>query len=239
MTILVHEAIGKHINPTRYRQIIETESSERLNLEEQHYITEDQKHSSTVAKIHYKKTQSRIVAVEGKKCMEKMTRDARSNGNNNLVEMFNNISCSFDRSVLEHSQRIIEGGESSRNSEENDPYQPAFEPSNYSTDLTISNTLTLPNDERSTILMSSDAPPNDNIIIKSEAIQRNTTKKNVKFTAEEDRFLKQGIEKYGKGAWALIIKDQNFTFHPSRTRDSLRVRSDSACFRKLFGDKQY
>ena len=54
MTMLVHQAIGKYINPTRYRQIIETESSERLTTEEQRFISEDQKHSSQVAKIFYK-----------------------------------------------------------------------------------------------------------------------------------------------------------------------------------------
>ena len=57
MTMIVHQAIGKHINPTRYRQIIETESSKKLTLEEQNIISEDQKHSSKVAKIFYKKKQ--------------------------------------------------------------------------------------------------------------------------------------------------------------------------------------
>ena len=77
MVMLVHQAIGKNINPTRYRQIIETESSDRLTLDEQRVISEDQKHSSNVAKIYYKKKQSRLVAVEGKKCMDKMTGSSR------------------------------------------------------------------------------------------------------------------------------------------------------------------
>ena len=55
MVMLVHQAIGKNINPTRYRQIIETESSDMLTLDEQRVISEDQKHSSTVAKVYYKK----------------------------------------------------------------------------------------------------------------------------------------------------------------------------------------
>lgn len=49
-SILVFEAIGKYVNPTRYRQIIETESCNTLSLEECGWITEDQKHSSEVAK---------------------------------------------------------------------------------------------------------------------------------------------------------------------------------------------
>ena len=54
-SILVFEAIGKYVNPTRYRQIIETESYENLELEECTWIFEDQKHSSQVAKMHYRK----------------------------------------------------------------------------------------------------------------------------------------------------------------------------------------
>ena len=66
MTILVHQAIGKYIHPTRYRQIVETASADRLSRSEQEIISEDQKHSSDVAKVHYKKKQSRIVATQGK-----------------------------------------------------------------------------------------------------------------------------------------------------------------------------
>ncbi|XP_066917939.1 uncharacterized protein [Clytia hemisphaerica] len=203
MTILVHQAIGKHINPTRYRQIIETESSERLNLEEQHFITEDQKHSSTVAKVHYKKTQSRIVAVEGKKCMDKMTKEARTDVNKNLVSMFNNISCSFDNEVLSQSQRIIEGGEPSfrgssshinqtTNQTERDPYQPIRESLDEITDLTITHTV-----EGEDIAMSANSSrhvldvPKDNVVVKREVAEQQVTKrqtKNVKFTNEEDRY---------------------------------------------------
>ena len=37
---LVFDAIGKYINPTRYRQIIETESSNCLDNEEQEWMSE-------------------------------------------------------------------------------------------------------------------------------------------------------------------------------------------------------
>ena len=47
--------IGKYINPTRYRQIIETESAEKLTLDEQTCRSEDQKHTSNIAKIYYQK----------------------------------------------------------------------------------------------------------------------------------------------------------------------------------------
>ena len=64
-SILVFEVIGKYVNPTRYRQIIETESCENLELEECTWISEDQKHSSQVAKMHYRKKRSREVALKG------------------------------------------------------------------------------------------------------------------------------------------------------------------------------
>lgn len=50
MSLMVHQAIGKHINPTRYRQIIETASSENLNPEQQQTVSRYQCHSSIVAK---------------------------------------------------------------------------------------------------------------------------------------------------------------------------------------------
>ena len=49
MSLLVYEAIGKHIHPTRYRQIIETASEEHLTPEQQKVMNRYQCHSSTVA----------------------------------------------------------------------------------------------------------------------------------------------------------------------------------------------
>ena len=126
LTMLVHEAIQKYIHPTRYRQIIETESSERLSIEEQRYISEDQKHSSQVAKTHYKKKLSRRVAVEGKKCMDKMTMGCRDHSGT-LMEFYNNVT--FDQNVLEKSKQIIGATSSSGENEaccskNHDPYQP-------------------------------------------------------------------------------------------------------------------
>ena len=98
MVMLVYQAIGKNINPTRYRQIIETESSDRLSVEEQRIISEDQKHSSRVAKVYYKKKQSRLVALEGKKCMEKMTETAREE--KDMMNMYRNIATEFDPTLM-------------------------------------------------------------------------------------------------------------------------------------------
>ena len=47
---IVFLAIGKYINPTRYRQIIETESVSNLDSNDQNILSQNQKHTSRVAK---------------------------------------------------------------------------------------------------------------------------------------------------------------------------------------------
>lgn len=69
---LVYEAIGKYIHPTRYRQIIETESAKNLTLDEQETISRDQKHTSNVAKVHYQKLQSRKIAEDARLSINKL-----------------------------------------------------------------------------------------------------------------------------------------------------------------------
>ena len=75
LSVLVFQAIGKYIHPTRFRQIIETEGVSKLDLEEQRFVSEDQKHSSNVARVHYQKLRSRDVALKGRSCMEKLRGD--------------------------------------------------------------------------------------------------------------------------------------------------------------------
>ncbi|KAL9978133.1 hypothetical protein ACROYT_G015620 [Oculina patagonica] len=64
MSKLVFDAVGKYIYPMRYRQIVETQSLDLLTSKEQRILSEDQKHSSAVAKVHYQKQRSREVAVK-------------------------------------------------------------------------------------------------------------------------------------------------------------------------------
>ena len=77
MSKLVYLAIKKYIHPTRYRQIVETESVAKLSLEDQKSIIMDQKHSSDVAKVYYQKQTSRRIATEGKISREKLSRQYR------------------------------------------------------------------------------------------------------------------------------------------------------------------
>ena len=70
MSKLVFDAIGKYIHPTR--QIVETQSLNQLSSEEQRILSEDQKHSSAVAKVHYQKQRSREVALKDHECLQKL-----------------------------------------------------------------------------------------------------------------------------------------------------------------------
>ena len=51
----------------------------------------------------------------------------------------------------------------------------------------------------------------------------------MKFTADEDDFLKQGINRHGYGQWTAILRDSDFKFQEERTADSLKKRLDSKC----------
>ena len=47
----------------------------------------------------------------------------------------------------------------------------------------------------------------------------------LKFTKEEDDFLREGITKHGFGQWTAILRDDNFQFQDGRTADSLKKRA--------------
>ena len=47
----------------------------KLDLEEKRVVSEDQKHSSSVARVHYQKLRSRDVALKERTCMKKLRGD--------------------------------------------------------------------------------------------------------------------------------------------------------------------
>ena len=249
MTLLVHQAIGKHINPTRYRQIVETTSSDVLSRDEQDSISQDQKHSSTVAKVYYKKKQSRQVALEGRRCMEKMIGatsskpsteldfvssqsspicdDQLSKAAANPFQCVNlvpqNITTTSDNGLIEKVQNILTTPLStfgSENIEKDDD------------DIAITKSV---NSLPFTVCSYDQSSISKNIKVKKERasfeVQRSSLK-HVKFTPEEDSYLKRGIEKYGRKSWTNILKHNEFKFHECRTRDSLRRRSESASIKR-------
>ena len=90
----VYEAIGKYINPTRYHQILETESIEKLAASEQANLSQDQKHASAVAKIHYPKRKSEDIAAKAKETINKLRDKIESSSVINLIKSDTEISAS-------------------------------------------------------------------------------------------------------------------------------------------------
>ena len=172
MSKLVFDAIGKYIHPTRYRQIVETQSLDKLTSKEQRILSEDQKHSSAVAKVHYQKQRSREVAVKAHECLQKLQGAKGS-------EVDNEVNTRFS-------------GSTSVKTEEN---------------------------ACSAHLKSDFAP------IKKLRVKRQN-RRVLKFTADEDGFLKQGLERHGFGQWTTILRDPDFKFQDGRTADSLKKRTE-------------
>ena len=157
MSKLVFDAIGKYIHPTRYRQIVETQSLNLLTSKEQSILAEDQKHSSAVVKVHYQKQRSREVAVRAHECLQKLQGNKGSEVDEDVHARFGaSTSCSA----------------------------PSVE--------TLKSTSALP---------KKDAPPTNPLHIQERY------RRVLKFTANEDDFLKKGIDRHGFGQWTAILRD--------------------------------
>ena len=109
---IVYLAIGKYVTPTRYRQIIETESAKELNVTEQEFLSQDQKQKSRVAKVHYQKIQSRIVAERGKECMKKLCDNSATD--NSITTLNNHTSNSVDFATTANPETLITGSNGRR-----------------------------------------------------------------------------------------------------------------------------
>ena len=47
----------------------------------------------------------------------------------------------------------------------------------------------------------------------------------LKFTADEDDFLKKGIDRHGFGQWMAMLRDPDLKFQDRRTVDSLKKKA--------------
>ena len=176
MSKLVFDAIGKYIHPTRYRQIVETQSLDQLTSEEQRILSEDQKHSSAVAKVHYQKRRSREVALRAHECLQKL--------------------------------------QGSKGSEVDEDVQARFGGSTSSSTLSVE-----------TMENASSSRPRKSVTSTENLRTQRKLHRVMKFTADEDNFLKQGIDRHGYGQWTAILRDSDFKFQEGRTADSLKKRA--------------
>ena len=175
MSKLVFDAIGKYIHPTRYRQTVETQSLNQLTSTEQNNLSEDQKHSSAVAKIHYQKQRSHEIAVKGHECLQKLQGSKGSEVDEDVHARFG-VSKSASATPVEKADYKI-------------PPQ-----------------------------TTTDDPP-----IKCLRSHRKL-RRILKFTSNEDDFLKKGIDRHGFGQWTAILRDPDYEFQDGRTADSLKKR---------------
>ena len=171
MSKLVFDAIGKYIHPTRYRQIVETQSLDLLSSKEQRILSEDQKHSSAVAKVHYQKQRSREVAVKAHECLQKLQGVKGS-------EVDKDVNSRFSDSSSEPVVEILESRRTPRKKE---------------------------------------TPPSH---------AWNNHRRVLKFTSDEDDFLKEGIRRYGVGQWTAILRNPDFTSQDGKAADCLKKRAE-------------
>ena len=218
MSILTHEAIGKHITPTRYRSIVESESVVRLDREKQAIISKDQKHSSQIARRCYQKRLSREVAEEGANAMKELVGNERETHTGVLA------------SNLRGSSDLTEGTEAEKADEESNTAPSTKEPN--ARVLTVNvEPIVVEDASNSARMETEDAEvastliQTDNIEVKKEELEDG--KKFLSFSTEEDKFLRLGFKKHSnsKKKWADILKDKDFEFQEGRTRDSLRMRA--------------
>ena len=226
MTIIVYEAIGKHINPTRYRQIIETSSSDRLTVEEQSIITQDQKHKSNVAQVYYKKRLSREVATKGKQCMEKMAGEKRIETNNAVAGVIADIKraeSSFGINILSQPQSMSY-----------DETDATFNHSrrNVLSYIDLDNNI-IESDDDENVQSETEVQGGSAVEVKTDIDELPSQKRNA-FTLLEDMQLSNGIKKFGRGKWADILKDGAEVFHVIRSRDALRMRAQTQGFKRKY-----
>ena len=172
---LVFDAIRKYIHPTRYRQIVETQSLNQLTSEEQRILSEDQKHSSAVAKVHYQNDPDEV-ALEGHECLQKLQGD--------------------------------------KGSEVDEDVHTRLGDSTFEAELSVDRVQNI-----------SSSPKRTSCLKESCALTRIFVTYVLKFTKEEDDFLKEGITKHGFGQWTAILRDDDFQFQDGRKADSLKKRA--------------
>ena len=214
MSKQVFEAIGKHIHPTRYRQIIETESATKLDTEEQQAITEDQKHSSRVAKLHYRKQRSREVATKAQACMQKLRGEEGSQAEGELQLKYFQLKNNDDSD-----------GDSKGEDDAGDNDGPGGDCISDGESPLHNLTQSLPVGRSGTAEEAAQIPCIETLEGGEEEMQCVSRKRPMRFSNDEDRFLKRGLKRYGFGRWKCILEDSDFAFQQGRTADSLKKRA--------------
>ena len=204
MSKIVFAAIGKYVHPTRYRQILETESSRKLSAEEQDMVSRDQKHSSQVARTYYQKRSSREIATHARRAVKKL-----QNGD-----------------VDKELKKVAFASDSSSDSEDS--------PGKYDKSYEVVDSATQPETMTEDLGKKAQEQDDDESITSYQPPVRQASKRKAKpivsarvpFTPEEDYFLKKCLKIYGFGKWTCMLRDPRFKFHEKRTSDALKKRAE-------------
>ena len=245
MSLLVHQAIEKYVNPTRYRQIIESESAERLTPEEMEAVSKDQKHSSYVARRIYQKKLSRDVAEQGRSCMEKIAGGGRDEHTKEMADVIAEVtSNSKDAHAVEpdKSETDVELSVSTISPPDVEEImsimgEASLEAKAEVCDTEMASVEHIDNSREAPLIHPIDDAKAEEIRhsssmtleVKKELVEEDIHSGQIqlRFSSSEDAVLKAGIEKHGMGKWSIMLKDKTLKFHPKRTRDSIRVRADT------------
>ena len=204
MSKIVFAAIGKYVHPTRYRQILETESSRKLTAEEQEVVSRDQKHSSQVAKTYYQKRSSREIAANAKLAMKKLQNREVDKELKKLAFVSDSSSGSEDATKsVEDSHEVVDCATQG--------------------DTCLTKQIALGDDTLDSESITSYQPP---VRKASKKKLKPVVSARVPFTPEEDYFLRKCLKIYGFGKWTCMLRDPRFKFHEKRTPDSLKKRAE-------------
>ena len=152
--------------------------------------------------------------------MEKLVGNKRSETNDNMLSVIreiNETAKSFDEQVLNEARNIL-----TLNSTEELTITKTYKPQ---TTTKLSSSM----NENLVSKITNDVQFKKEVV--NEVVQNNVRSK-IKFSKEEDIALSNGIKKYGKGNWTQILNDPDFNFHECRNRDSLRMRCDTATYKR-------
>ena len=76
-------------------------------------------------------------------------------------------------------------------------------------------------------------PPKKEIVFSTTPLRiQRSHRRILKFTADEDKFLKEGLDKHGFGQWTAILRDSQFKFQEGKMRDSLKKRAELKFIKK-------
>ena len=232
-SILVFEATGKYVNPTRYQQIIETESFNNLELGECTWISENRKHSSQVAKTYYQKKRWRKVALRGQTCLKKLRGKEGIKMEEELQSFIQKECSNTDDSNIVSNEAAEQPSEDANSNEDDEEIVISQNDTNLkaTTREQVNRYVEEGASLESDIIQHESLPSKNDNASSQTLFQR---KKKQSITHEEDQLLMRAIKCYRVGKWTDILRDNDFVALKSRTADALKKRVFSKKFKLKF-----